>query len=60
MCIRDSASRAGEEIGMRDAPHLDGVFERLGDRVLPNHVVKRQRPVFSCQNGVSHSQLIVD
>ena len=40
------AARAGEQIRMGDPAGLDGVLERLRNRVLPDHVVEGLRTIF--------------
>ena len=45
--LTDAASTR-EKIRMSDPAGLDGVLQRLGDRILPDDIIERLRPVFSC------------
>ena len=47
-------ARADEQVGMGQTPGLDLLFERLGNMLLTDNVVKRLRPVFAIERLIHH------
>src|SRR5690606_1980303 len=50
-------SRSAEQVRVRDAVLLDGMSERAGDVLLPDHIAEALRPVFACDDLVRHERL---
>jgi len=50
------SSRAREDIPVRNALGEDGIFQRVGDQPLANHLIKDLRPILAGYNLVGHGQ----
>src|SRR5262249_62009581 len=50
------AARAGEQIGMRDAPGRQRIAQRAGDRILADDRVERLRPPLSREDLIAHTE----
>ena len=51
------AAVSAENVAVRDALLLDGVLQRAGDVVLPDHVGELLGPVFAGKDLIAHGKL---
>ena len=51
------AARADEQVGMGQPSRLDLLFQRLGNMLLTDNVVKRLRPVFAVESLIHNCAL---